>query len=166
MARYCISKYAIVSPLTSARRACQSWKFRWIFFIPPLSSSPFFVILPLVRLVSTAGALNVLKLKTLEIDHSRQLFIPSFSVGCLVKKAGPRKKGQSFQCRMPFKLFIRISRSWGRRTRSVERTRDKPATRNAENHVHTSEERERKSHCRDSMNRDDQSSKDPSRDLV
>lgn len=98
---------------------------------------------------STARSDDALKLKTLEMGHSRHLFLsrllplsPSF-FPCSVLRGMPRWKGsrtkrksRSFRRRMPFKLFIRISRSWGRAmTGRSNECGVKPATRNAENHV-------------------------------
>lgn len=59
-------------------------------------------------------------IQSISFSLSLSLFLSfraGFSVGCLSEKdRGPRteRKSQSFRRRMPFKLFIRISRSWGR----------------------------------------------------
>lgn len=99
--------------------------------LPSLHSSPS----SLYPLVSAARSDDALKLKTLMMGHSRHLFLSlSFSPSplCLSssfslllsfhvrfsgmsswKDSRTERKSQSFR-RMPFKLFIRISRSWGR----------------------------------------------------
>lgn len=117
----------IISRLTNPRRACHSQvSFAWFFFIAPfpLFPSPS----SLYPLVSAARSDDALKLKTLEMGHSRHLFLSlsfflllsSSFFPCSVLRRMPSWKGsrterksQSFR-RMPFKLFIRISRSWGR----------------------------------------------------
>jgi len=75
----------IISRLMNPRRACQSQTSRtWFFFIYIPTSPPF--LLSSSELVSAAGSDDALKLKTLEMGHSRYLFLSlslSFS-SCLV----------------------------------------------------------------------------------
>lgn len=108
------------------------------FFIP---TSPPFVFF-LCSLVSAAGSDDALKLKTLEMGHSRHLslslsfsFHAWFSVRYLGEKdRGPRERGS------PSDVGCHSSYSFGSRVRGggprpVGRMRGKPATRNAENHI-------------------------------
>lgn len=129
VARYRASKLASgrnhISVDESPTSLSFSGLFRLIFLLlPSLYSSPS----SLYPLVSAARTDDALKLKTLEMGHSRHLFLSlsfflllsSSFFPCSVLRRMPSWKGsrterksQSFR-RMPFKLFIRISRSWGR----------------------------------------------------
>lgn len=104
----------ITSRLTNSRRACQSQTFRLIFYpsLPPasLASSCRPSSLLFARFCH-AGSVDALKLKTLEMGPFKASLCARLAVGCLVKKA-ERKGSPSEMClRMPFRLFIRISRS-------------------------------------------------------
>lgn len=117
----------IISRLTNPRRACQPQIFfAWFFYCflpssrrPPACTRSF---LPQDRTMHWNSRPLRWAIQDTSFSLCLSLFLPLslFFLYMLLRKM-PRWKGsrterksQSFRHRMPFKLFIRISRSWGR----------------------------------------------------
>lgn len=156
----------IISQLTKSPTGLSVSDLSLDFFLFFLSSFFFRRFSLLYSLVSAAGSDDALKLKTLEMGHSRHLSFLSFylflSFSLFVptvlrrtsrwKGSRTERKGSSFDvgCHSSYSFGSRVC---GGGPRPVGRMRGKPATRNAENLVLAWSARGNP-HCRGSTNRD------------